>query len=189
MGLSSGYGPSSHRHRSASESTDYDYYYANGKQKDIDSVVTTSPDLVLLSLKTLGSLSPPEEALIMLAQKSVLPFLNASDMRVRQEAAITCAKLVLSLRRPFKTRGPTAEATEDIITVLLNTMVSDPESAVRLAVLRCLTSDFDVSSAVSFSFSYSHRLVTVLTSLFSSFLLLLLPTTTQTTRLYRHRDT
>lgn len=102
MGLAPGYGPSIHRHRSQSESTDYDYHYSNGKQKDIDNVVTTSPDLVLLSLRTLGSLSPPEEALIMLAQKSVLPFLNASDMRVRQEAAITCAKLVLSLRRPFK---------------------------------------------------------------------------------------
>lgn len=70
-----------------------------------------------------------------------------SSLSSLQPCTRHCSTISLSLTVPFtlsQTRGPTAEATEDIITVLLNTMVSDPESAVRLAVLRCLTSDFDI---------------------------------------------
>ena len=110
----------------------------------VDKSVKCSADKVLLSLRTLGSLSPPATTLLHLIQESVLPYTNADDISVRKEAAITCAKMLVSSGRPLKLRGPTSTAVEEIISRLLELVVTDPAHNVRLAVLSCLTSDFDL---------------------------------------------
>ena len=109
-----------------------------------DHSVKCSPDTVLLSLRTLGSLSPPATTLLHLIQESVLPYTNADDISVRKEAAITCAKMLVSSGRSLKSRGPTSTAVEEIISRLLELVVTDPAHIVRLAVLKCLTYDFNL---------------------------------------------
>ena len=110
----------------------------------VDHAVKFSPDKVLLSLRTIGSLSPPATTLLHLVQENVLPYTNADDTAVRKEAAITCAKMLVSSGRPLKLRGPTSLAVEEIISRLLELVVTDPAHSVRLAVLSCLTVDFDL---------------------------------------------
>jgi Domain of unknown function (DUF3385) len=110
----------------------------------MDLAVKYSSEKVLLSLRTIGSLSPPSTTLLHLIQESVLPYTTAEDMSVRKEAAITCAKMLVSSGRPLKLRGPTSLAVEEIISRLLELVVTDPAHSVRLAVLDCLTSDFDL---------------------------------------------
>jgi hypothetical protein len=74
-------------------------------EKAIATVGKSSPSKVLLSLRTLGSLSPPATTLLHLVRESVLPYTDADDMEVRKEAAITCTKMLISSGRPFKLRG------------------------------------------------------------------------------------
>jgi len=116
---------------------------ANNVQQSVNAVVSNSPELVLLSLRTLGSLSLAESNLMALVQQSVLPYLASTDARVRREAAVTCAKIVESAGLTCKSRGPTVDATDAIISRLLDVMVSDAEATVRLSVLRCLSASFD----------------------------------------------
>lgn len=110
----------------------------------LESVVAPkqTSDLVLLALKTLGSLSTPSSNLLHILKCSVLPYLNAEDPYVRKEAAMTCAKM-LSNVMDLNTRGPTALAIEEIITLLLQLVVTDPYTMVRLSLLCCLNSIFD----------------------------------------------
>ena len=125
-------------------------FFSNLISAPVASTVTSdhsakcSSDTVLLSLRTLGSLSPPATTLLHLIQESVLPYTNADDISVRKEAAITCAKMLVSSGRPLKLRGPTATAVEAIISRLLELVVTDPAHVVRLAVLNCLTYDFNL---------------------------------------------
>jgi Domain of unknown function (DUF3385) len=110
----------------------------------VDLSIKFNPEKVLLSLRTIGSLSPPATTLLDLIQENVLPYTNADDSAVRKEAAITCAKMLVSSGRPLKLRGPTSNAVEEIISRLLELVVTDPAHSVRLAVLSCLTMDFDL---------------------------------------------
>lgn len=116
---------------------------ANNMQQSVNAVVSNSPELVLLSLRTLGSVNLAESNLMLLVQQSVLPYLASTDARVRREAAVTCAKIVESMGLQFKSRGPTVEATDAVISRLLDVTVSDSEATVRLSVLRCLSANFD----------------------------------------------
>jgi hypothetical protein len=50
--------------------------------------------LIILCLRTLGSLTLPGVSLVELVQGSVLPYLTDDDERVRKEAAVTCAKMI-----------------------------------------------------------------------------------------------
>ena len=101
-------------------------------------------DHILLSLRTLGSLTTPATLLLKLLHESVIPYMGVKDLEVRKEAAITCVKMLVSSGKPFKTRGPTAVVVEEIIACLLELVVTDPAHAVRLAVLNSLSLDFDV---------------------------------------------
>lgn len=65
--------------------------------KASDRAVSRDPGLVLLALKTLGALTLPGTTLIRLVEMSVLPYLDAEDVRVREAAATTCASMILSL--------------------------------------------------------------------------------------------
>lgn len=101
---------------------------------------------VLLSLRTLGSLSHTPASRLILVRQSVLPYLASSDPHVRKEAAITCAKMISTGTKTTKTKGPTATVTEAIVTRLIEVIVSDPNPGVRLATLGCLHSgEFDRS--------------------------------------------
>jgi len=110
----------------------------------LESVVAPkqTSDLVLLALKTLGSLSTPSSNLLHILKCSVLPYLHAEDPYVRKEAAMTCAKMLGNVMH-LNTRGPTALAIEEIITLLLQLVVTDPYTMVRLSLLCCLDSIFD----------------------------------------------
>ena len=124
---------------------------------------------VLLSLRTLGSLTPPATLLLKLLHESVLPYISVNDSEIRREAAITCVKMLISSGKhippcldplppcpssltspppppgkPFKTRGPTALVVEEIISCLLELVVTDPAHSVRFSVLSCLNADFDL---------------------------------------------
>ena len=104
-------------------------------------------DLVLLSLRTLGTLSAPSKILLPMIQRSVLPYLDDRDDRVRQEAASTCAHMMLlssSSGLLGRRRGPSAVAVEAIIARLLETAVADTSNTVRSTLLKRLSSDFDL---------------------------------------------
>eukprot|EP00605_Chrysophyceae_sp_TOSAG23-4_P001470 GSChrysophyteH1.ASY1.ANO1.1606.1 assembled CDS len=113
------------------------------QSQSVKAAVNNSPELVLLSLRTLGNLSLSKSHVIVLVNESVLPYLASTDTLVRQEAAKTCAKMAAFVSQPFQCRGPTAEATEVVISRLISVMISDPTSRVRLSVLKALSSHFD----------------------------------------------
>ena len=52
------------------------------------------------------------------------------------------ARMIASMAKLFKFRGPTA-AIEKTLSQLINVMVSDPESTVRLSILTAFHTDFD----------------------------------------------
>jgi phosphatidylinositol kinase/protein kinase (PI-3 family) len=115
--------------------TEHDHYHA--------SHTLHHHEIVLLSLKTLASLSIPLMNLIHIVQYSVLPYLHSDDYCIRKEAAITCAKMISTIVSPRFSKGPTAIALEDIISRLLEVSVSDTSTQVRLGVLKALTKEFD----------------------------------------------
>ena len=102
-------------------------------------------DLVLLSLRTLGTLSAPSKILLPMILESVVPYLSNADERIRGEAASTCAHmLALALQSmQGRKRGPSANAVENVISRLLETSVADPCTEVRASLLRRLTVEFD----------------------------------------------
>ena len=103
--------------------------------------VPDSNDLVLLALRTLASMSLPPSSLLHLVEHSVLMYINYPDSMVRVEAASACASMLAGA--PMKMRGPTATAILHVIHQLLDLVVTDPVSLVRLSALRCLGSHFD----------------------------------------------
>jgi hypothetical protein len=54
-----------------------------------------------------------------MVQHSVLPYLEAEDQRIRTEAALTCANLIVVPGKNMKIRGPTALIIDSIISRLL----------------------------------------------------------------------
>jgi hypothetical protein len=90
-------------------------------------------DLVLLALKTLGSLSISESSIVPRIQHSVLPFLTADSYYVRKEAALTCVKLLVTAItiNPSRTKGPSSALIEVVVERLLAMMVSDMSAEVR----------------------------------------------------------
>ena len=61
---------------------------------------------VLLSLRTLGSLTPPATLLLKLLHESVLPYIAVNDSEIRREAAITCVKMLISSGTPMHPFAP-----------------------------------------------------------------------------------
>lgn len=92
-------------------------------------------DLILLSLRTLASLSVPSIRLILLVQQSVMPYLCSDNYRIRSEAATTCAKMIVTCVQRCPTRGPTALSIEDIISRLLEVVVADTSSLVGECII------------------------------------------------------
>lgn len=116
----------------------------SGASRGLNSEVSSqSRERILLSLSTLGSLSIPPAKTLTIIQKSVLPFLTSSDEEVRKVAASTCAKMIAPFVVMPATRGPSAVAVEEIVTCLLEVVVSDVSPSVRLAVLKSLNGSFD----------------------------------------------
>jgi hypothetical protein len=58
-------------------------------------------------------------------QNSVLPYLFSDDYRIRKEAATTCARMLVASIHRNSTKGPSAAAIEDILSRLLEVVVSD----------------------------------------------------------------
>eukprot|EP01041_Mallomonas_annulata_P001944 gene1944-3771_t len=118
---------------------------ARVSEAQVAEAVHMNPELVLLSLRTLGTLSTPSATLLPLLQRSVAPYLAAEDENIRSEAAMTCLRLIAAPTEPFRARGPTAMATENILSRLLDCAVSDPSQNVRNTVLKYLVQkgDFD----------------------------------------------
>ena len=111
----------------------------------VAEAVQLHPELVILSLRTLGTLSTPSPALLPLLQRTVAPYMGATDEAIRSEAATTCLRLIAAPTQPFRARGPTAIATDGLISLLLDTAVSDASPVVRSTVLKFLVGhgDFD----------------------------------------------
>lgn len=118
-----------------------------GSEADVDNVQSHS--IVILSLKTLASLSIPHFEAILLMQQSVLPYLMSDSYLVRKEAAVTCAQMTANLIKLRFTKGPTAMVIEEILTRLLEVALSDISTQTRLAALKSFTSDFDAHLARS----------------------------------------
>jgi hypothetical protein len=114
-----------------------------GLKNEDDSPSQSSNEIAIVSLRTLASLSIPPLSLLSIVQQSVLPYLLADDHLVRKEASISCAKMTSALIHTAKSRGPTADAVEDVVSRLLEVTVSDTSIQVRLATLKTLTKDFD----------------------------------------------
>jgi FKBP12-rapamycin complex-associated protein len=111
---------------------------------DVDAIIEREgPDLVILALETLGKLTQPNTALLPVVQQVVLPYLEAHDSRVRTAAVSTCANLILPPHEHVSLRGPSARATETIVSRLLEVAVSDTSRRVRLTVMHCLDARFD----------------------------------------------
>jgi phosphatidylinositol kinase/protein kinase (PI-3 family) len=99
------------------------------------------PDLVLLALKTLSSMTLPTTLTLRLVEHSVLPYITASYPKIRMEAATTSVEMLRTI--PLKLRGPTSLAVEEIISCIIEVCVTDPDSNVRLVVLKSLVLNFD----------------------------------------------
>jgi tetratricopeptide (TPR) repeat protein len=67
---------------------------AQHQSQFIEKAVTKDSPLVILCLRTLGSLTLSGEVPMRLVQQSVLPYLDSDDARVRREAAVTCSKMI-----------------------------------------------------------------------------------------------
>lgn len=120
-----------------------------GSEKDNLKRNSQGHEIVLLSLKTLSSLSIPSMNTINIVQQSVLPYLISDDYHVRREAAITSAKMIASLISMRYTKGPTALAIEGILTRLLELVVSDTSVKARLSTLQCFNANYDLYLARS----------------------------------------
>ena len=111
---------------------------------DVDEIIEREgAELVILALETLGKLTQPNTALLPVVQQVVLPYLEAHDSRVRTAAVSTCANLILPPHEQLSLRGPSARATETIVSRLLEVAVSDTSRRVRLTVMHCLDTRFD----------------------------------------------
>ena len=115
--------------------------------KSFDSIPSSNllnldqPDLVLLALKTLSSMTLPTTLTLRLVEYSVLPYITANFPKIRMEAATTSVGMLRTI--PLKLRGPTALAVEEIISCIIEVCVTDPDSSVRLVVLKSLVLHFD----------------------------------------------
>ena len=112
-------------------------------QKEVAAAVQQGPELVLLSLRTLGTISTPSATLLPLLHRIVLPYLTASEEYIRCEAATTCLKLIPSPLVSFRARTPTAITTEYVLKKLLDTAVADRHVSVRLAIMKHLAYKID----------------------------------------------
>ncbi len=61
----------------------------------------------------------------------MLPYLYSDDFCIRKEAATTCARMLVAAIHRNNTRGPSASAIEDILSRLLEVVVSDTSAQVR----------------------------------------------------------
>eukprot|EP01105_Mastigella_eilhardi_P021948 TRINITY_DN5365_c0_g1_i1.p1 TRINITY_DN5365_c0_g1~~TRINITY_DN5365_c0_g1_i1.p1 ORF type:complete len:2426 (-),score=601.66 TRINITY_DN5365_c0_g1_i1:7080-14204(-) len=100
--------------------------------------------LVVLALNTLGSFDFGH------VQPDLLDFvvdcfhyLDDDDPGIRQEAAITFAKLILRSGEPIPSRGHAAQVVAQVLQKLLMIGIADPEPQVRRTVLKLLDPRFD----------------------------------------------
>lgn len=112
-----------------------------GSEADVDNPQIHS--IVILSLKTLSTLTIPQFESIVIMQQSVIPYLMSDSYLVRKEAAVTLAKMTGNLIKLKFTKGPTAFVIEENLTRLLEVALSDISTQTRLEVLRSFTLDFD----------------------------------------------
>eukprot|EP01033_Poteriospumella_lacustris_P010144 gene10144-7234_t len=112
-----------------------------GSEADVDNPQIHS--IVILSLKTLATLTIPQFESIVIMQQSVLPYFMSDSYLVRKEAAVTLAKMTGNLIQLKFTKGPTALVIEENLTRLLEVALSDISTQTRLEVLRSFVSAFD----------------------------------------------
>lgn len=102
-----------------------------------------NPDLVLLAMTTLRMLSTPSRGILILVHRYIIPFLFASEEIIREEAAVTAAKLISPIAKSCCPRGPTADAVECVLSRLLEVVVVDTSVNVRIKVLKSIDKYFD----------------------------------------------
>jgi vesicle coat complex subunit len=92
-------------------------------------------DVVAISLRTLGSFPMDEAPLLPLVRDCVVSYLDHPHTLVRREAALTCSRLLIDPTKPVRFRGPSAVVVEEVLQKLLQVMVADPDSAIRLMLI------------------------------------------------------
>lgn len=102
---------------------------------------TADPELVRLALHTLGEFDFRGIVLTEFVRDSLVLYLDDDNTAIRVEAALTCAKLMAqtgSENGEVPTRGHAAAVIGDVLEKLLVVGISDPDPAIRRAVLAAL---------------------------------------------------
>ncbi|KAG7387965.1 phosphatidylinositol kinase- protein kinase tor1 [Phytophthora pseudosyringae] len=112
-------------------------------------------DTILLSLRTLSCFNfSGSFCLLPFVRDCVALYLKNPDARIREQAVITCSKLLLpspespdtalmSSWRHVKKRGPSGRVIDLVLTQLLQVGISDMDGAVRRSVVESLDARFD----------------------------------------------
>lgn len=101
-------------------------------------------ELILLALQTLRQFDFNKINLLPFLHDSVIPYMDDSDPLIRKEVALTCGALLIPTYPGFEATsrlanwGVSAKLTSEGVRRLLMLGVSDPEPAIRAAVLTCL---------------------------------------------------
>jgi FKBP12-rapamycin complex-associated protein len=99
------------------------------------------PELVRLALHTLGEFDFRGIVLTEFVRDSLVLYLDDDNTAIRVEAALTCAKLMAQTggeHGDVPTRGHAAAVIGDVLEKLLVVGISDPDPAIRRAVLAAL---------------------------------------------------
>ncbi len=95
-----------------------------------------------LALHTLGTFNMKGHNLIDFVRDHVVNLLDDDSTLIRQEAAKTCCKLLVSQGKP-PLKGHFGYVVGDVLTKLLTVGITDPDPLIRHAVLFSLDSRFD----------------------------------------------
>lgn len=93
-------------------------------------------DVVVLSLRTLGSFRMDGIYLLPFVKDCAASYLTCPSKIIRREAALTCCRLLIEPGKPVRFRGPSARVIEEVLQKLLQVMVSDPDSTIRHLLVR-----------------------------------------------------
>jgi len=108
--------------------------------------VSDSARAIVIALETLGTFNfsnLKEITLLRFSSNTVLPFLNNDRALLRREAAMALCKLILSMPESIGKRRHTASLTFYILKRVATVAIADPESSIRLAVLKSMKSPLD----------------------------------------------
>ncbi|KAL0486430.1 phosphatidylinositol kinase-related protein kinase TOR [Acrasis kona] len=103
---------------------------------------TNDEQTVALALRTLGVFNMKGHNLTDFVRDCVVNFLDDDSTNIRQEAAKTCCKLLVSQGKP-PLKGHFGYVVGDVLTKLLTVGITDPDPLIRHAVLFYLDSRFD----------------------------------------------